>query len=264
MQRSKLISYIKHPELLEELSFEELQKWVADFPYSQNLRALLAKKVVDQGIEDTHQDVMHAAALYSSDRAKLYDSLHPAQEESDAEVDTDVPKAKTTSLLTRILAASVEPTQTMDLTNQDDAVIDTDQNPVAEFDDEITEDSSLIQEEEPQYSDDALADEQGQSDITDPMITQDQSDPPKADQPTEDSHHKVGLSSYSQWLLELEQHPEDDYEDDSDDGVISESLAKILESQGHIDKAIKMYKKLSLKYPEKSGYFAAQIEKITS
>ena len=64
MQRSKLISYIKHPELLEDLSFEELQRWVAEFPYSQNLRTLLAKKVIDEGLEDKHADVLHLSLIH--------------------------------------------------------------------------------------------------------------------------------------------------------------------------------------------------------
>jgi tetratricopeptide (TPR) repeat protein len=44
--------------------------------------------------------------------------------------------------------------------------------------------------------------------------------------------------------------------------MVSESLAKILASQGKVDKAIDMYKKLSLRFPEKRTYFADLIEKL--
>ncbi len=44
--------------------------------------------------------------------------------------------------------------------------------------------------------------------------------------------------------------------------VASETLAKLLENQGQYQKAIKMYEQLILSIPEKSGYFAEQIEKL--
>ena len=46
---------------------------------------------------------------------------------------------------------------------------------------------------------------------------------------------------------------------DKDEGLVSESLAEILTKQGKIEKAIDMYRKLSLRNPQKSAYFAQQI-----
>lgn len=45
-------------------------------------------------------------------------------------------------------------------------------------------------------------------------------------------------------------------------GLISESLAEILSNQGKKDKAIAMYKKLSLRNPKKSAYFADRINEL--
>jgi hypothetical protein len=49
---------------------------------------------------------------------------------------------------------------------------------------------------------------------------------------------------------------------EDDDNLASETLAAIYAAQGNVQRAIKIYQKLSLRYPEKSRYFAAQIENL--
>jgi hypothetical protein len=40
-------------------------------------------------------------------------------------------------------------------------------------------------------------------------------------------------------------------------GLVTETLARVYAKQGNLPKAIDSYKRLALKYPEKSAYFAA-------
>jgi len=49
-----------------------------------------------------------------------------------------------------------------------------------------------------------------------------------------------------------------------DDELVSETLANVLEEQGSYDKAIRMYVKLSLRFPDKVSFFAARIKEIKS
>lgn len=56
--------------------------------------------------------------------------------------------------------------------------------------------------------------------------------------------------------------PLEEYAADTDSKFCTEALAQIYQEQGYTDKAREIYSKLSLRYPEKSVYFAARIEEI--
>jgi hypothetical protein len=86
----------------------------------------------------------------------------------------------------------------------------------------------------------------------------------------EESEFNDPIKHYIQEQIETKKtkiHPSKTYKPKSIDSIdfeeiISETLAKLYIKQGHKEKGIRMYDKLILKFPEKSVYFASEIEKL--
>jgi len=86
------------------------------------------------------------------------------------------------------------------------------------------------------------------------------------------------LKTFTQWLKTLKKvNPADEMPLDEtaekqlvqmagtsnrEEEIITESMAKVLEQQGKAQKAAELYRKLSLLHPEKSAYFASQIQRL--
>ena len=95
---------------------------------------------------------------------------------------------------------------------------------------------------------------------------------PHEDKPANTSNKRKKMELIDQFLVsEAKIVPIKNYHSDStlsteslieDEELFSEKLAKIYIKQGHFEKALTTYEKLYLKYPEKSIYFATQIEYV--
>jgi len=102
---------------------------------------------------------------------------------------------------------------------------------------------------------------------------------------TTKSKDLIGLSAYGQWLMKfkdqeieakiekarkksIKKKQKDKIKKNAmlsvtkSNQIISEPLANILAAQGHLDEAKKMFEQLMLRNPEKSSYFAAQINNL--
>ena len=94
-------------------------------------------------------------------------------------------------------------------------------------------------------------------------------EPPEEKTKKSPVHDKILIDKFIETNPRLEPRkdnvPHVDISEDSvkeHDGIFTDTLARIYIKQGYYSKAIFAYEKLILKYPEKSGYFASQIEAI--
>ncbi|MCU0408118.1 MAG: hypothetical protein MUD02_04135 [Bacteroidales bacterium] len=163
-----------------------------------------------------------AAEVYETQELAGYPVLIPGDAETD--------EAPGIMLITDEVTDAVEGTG-------DIAILDSDSD--IEEDAELLE---LIEEDEPEVV--AKSRRDMQFDLIDRFIIANPRIEPKREhpgQPAEDLSQPSGVESGT---------------------FVTETLAHIYIQQGYYSRAIDIYEKLSLKYPEKSSYFAAQIEKV--
>jgi hypothetical protein len=163
-----------------------------------------------------------AAEVYETQELAGYPVLIPGDAETD--------EAPGIMLITDEVTDAVEGTG-------DIAILDSDSD--IEEDAELLE---LIEEDEPEVV--AKSRRDMQFDLIDRFIIANPRIEPKREhpgQPAEDLSQPSGVESGT---------------------FVTETLAHIYIQQGYYSRAIDIYERLSLKYPEKSSYFAAQIEKV--
>ena len=228
-------------------NLDEVNKLCKNFPEFSTAHLLKVRILEALGYEKQKQ--LKVAAVYSMNREKLMQLVTDVKP-SKAEAEAEVEEADAHDESPEIIEFSEEPNEDADIIIEQHAPYagvepGTDLLELDEETDEellvLDEDSSELPVEE---NTEEASEEENKSNQLITEFIKGEPGPIRADQKTS-LKGDVSLAS-------IREH----------DGFITDTLAQIYVKQGLFAKAIYAYEKLSLKYPEKSAYFAAQIEKI--
>ncbi|MEO6759575.1 MAG: hypothetical protein ABIO24_08985 [Saprospiraceae bacterium] len=263
MTQERFIKLLDNPALLTTISYEELKTLALAYPYAHNLRTLLALKAQQTGHPEAAR-TLAAAAAYSLDRTRLFVVLAPkimSPQRLEA-IREEVLELKPIETVQRELDA-LAPLMREEQTGQSRPSLALQPPPP----------------NKPEVAADLILDFSQALPATEPAVVAPPEPVPAA--PTQ---------PFASWMDQFQlptleprpvrpappapvpkpepapktsiAHVLAEKSVSANKDVLSETLAKLYAQQGHREKAINMYQRLSLAFPEKSTYFAAEIEKL--
>lgn len=297
MQAAELIKYIKDPALLNKQSTADLQKLVNDFPYFQTAHLLLSmsSKKWDASV---YQQSLKKTAIVATNRAHLFSLIHQLENNLTVEKEEKVVEEKFTEQKNiiedqkhelDILKATdvITETKKEEVLVSEKKVLDPEEilekeiqkNVVESFvEKEILKTQELhhpieIKKEEPANFSDwllFLRKNNGQSYANIEEKVNEQKEKNKTFTKKEKNKALIDkIIETNPGLIRNKEEPKF-YTPDSkakeslieNEHLVTETLAKIYALQGSVNKAVRAYEILSLRFPQKSAYFASLIEKL--
>ena len=264
MDSKQLIGFMTQPELLKGETVKEMEQLVADYPYFAIGQALLTIAYQNTHNERYDSQLKHTAALVPNrDKLRLFTIIARHRFESEPEIPAlpdefapidNVPSntesieaQKDNSNIIRekvfiipeidLSGSQEELSAEMALLEEKRKSLDELKAIIANRLKEIEDEKHRKETEQPKPK------KLSRKELIDKFILEN----PSISRPKAEFYNPISVAQNS--IIDQE-------------NIVSETLAKIYEKQGYIDKAISIYEKLSLKYPEKSRYFAAQIEEL--
>lgn len=265
LTQERFFQVVDDPDLLRRITYEELKTLALAYPYAHNLRCLLALKARQIDHVEAIQNLATAAA-YGLDRTQLFmlaapQVVVPQQVLSPEEVlelkpiETIKRELEALSPLTREVRNTETP-----IAVEATPATETTVKPVLET-------PSIVQvtpTAEPTQAATSVPTIQAKQSFSDwivnfqPPILEAIERPNPAPTPLRSAEPKEEESTKSTGIAQ--QLAERSVAENQD--VISETLAKLYAKQGYRDKSAQMYARLALLFPEKSAYFAAEIDKL--
>jgi hypothetical protein len=247
--------WLEDPSTMDASALAQLEELVKEFPYSQVIGLLYLLGLRHENDYRFNRQLKVAAA-YSSDRTRLRRMIRdiespgktlkaPGHEGSDGKVQSDRPAA----------VEAVAEAKAEIFPREDEKILEIDKmirDEMQEIEEKRNRLRRLIEEKQSLLA-------QEQMEAAEMTEKQPSLRPLPKDQLLEDFLRQHSSDSPTAFFDPVEKARKS-IEDE--DAVISETLARLLASQGKIARAVKIYRKLMLNNPEKSSYFAAQIENL--
>ena len=265
MDSKQLIGYMTRPELLKGEAVNEMEQLVADFPYfaiGQTLLTIAYQNTHDERYDSQlkrtatltpNRDKLRLFTLIARHRFEsepeilaLPDEIAPAEHAQSSIESVETQKEQNSNIIREkvfiipeidLSGSQEELSAEMALLEEKRKSLDELKAIIANRLKEIEDEKHRKESEQPKPK------KLSRKELIDKFILEN----PSISRPKAEFYNPISVAQNS--IIDQE-------------NIVSETLAKIYEKQGYIDKAISIYEKLSLKYPEKSRYFAAQIERL--
>lgn len=278
LTKEQILHYIENPLELNDKTLDDLKGIVEEFPYFQSAHLLYVSNLLREK-NYRFEGQLKSAAAHVTDRTVLYHLLNDyeifiekrssAESESTEQVTENISDEIVSAISEGDLIELVEDPQKQsresgtDVREEESSVLPADNKK-----DFISSDIIEAQTYQLEGADDV------QNESMKSLITEINKNSRKKrdaeDEPPKKSKNDLidrfiseapVISSIDPGLRNTEDISEMSTRES--DEFMTETLARIYVKQGYYQKAIKAFQKLSLKYPEKSTYFAGQIEEVS-
>ena len=265
MDNTQLIGFMERPELLTGEAVNEIENMVADYPYFAIGQALLAIAYQNTDSPKYDAQLKRAAATFPNrNKLRLFSVIARHRFESEPEItalpdeyvatDTTAtatehvePKEDTSNAIIRekvFIIPEIDLSGSREQLSAEMALLEEKRKSLDELKTIIANRLKEIEAEKQRKEKEASGTKKlSRKELIDKFLLEN----PTISRPKAEFYNPISVAQNS--IIDQE-------------NIVSETLAKIYEKQGYLDKAISIYEKLSIKYPEKSSTFAAQIERL--